>query len=232
MVEQRLAPITTRARGGMVTVRESSGGERRHWRWVWRRARCVRGLTQRRCRLASSGEGLRRCCEIGEAALSDVTRCVRKAARARGLQQVSGRAAGGGRIRRRGRGGRARRKEAPAAEEVGGREAAEGSELSVTGTTVARNRATAVLPLPSVIPRPPAPSLSGPGSGLLLLSRLSRQHLSPRFSFSRFVRGPSARPFESLMVRVTGRRLREVRLCALFATVSSTVLRAQQRFFA
>lgn len=66
----------------------------------------------------------------------------------------------------------------------------------------------------------------------MLLSRLSRQHLSPRFSFSRFVRGPSARPFESLMVRVTGRRLREVRLCALFATVSSTVLRAQQRFFA
>lgn len=183
MVEQRLAPITTRARGGMVTVRESSGGERRHWRWVWRRARCVRGLTQRPCRLASSGEGLRRCCEIGEAALSDVTRCVRKAARARGLQQVSGRAAGGGRIRRRGRGGRARRKEAPAAEEVGGREAAEGSELSVTGTTVARNRATAVLPLPSVIPRPPS-AFGARVRPVAPLSALSSTSLSTILVFS------------------------------------------------
>lgn len=74
---------------------------------------------------------------------------------------------------------------------------AEGSELSVTGTTVARNRATAVLPLPSVIP-PLAPSLPppllGPESGLLLLSRLSRQDLSPRFSFPRFGDHLLARP--------------------------------------
>lgn len=107
---------------------------------------------------------------------------------------------------------------------------AEGSELSVTGTTVARNRAAAVLPLPSVIP-PPARPLAAAAFGararpVAPLPALSLcQDLSPRFSFlgSGTICSPAPslgpRAFESLMVRVTGRgshgRLREVRLCPL-----------------